>query len=327
MDRYKALTVLAVVAKAGSMRRAARILGMTPSGVSQHIAQLERDTQVALLHRSSRQMTLTEAGEALAEGGAAVLAAVQAAELRLAALQDTPTGELAISLPTGAAERRVVDALGPMLAAWPGVSLRLVVSDDPIDLLESHIDLAIYVGAHPHTPGVVRQLASWDTIVCAAPSYLARHGRPHSPADLQDHAVLTAGPLSHRTLDFTRSHRQRSVVRVSSKVATRSATLLAQLAVGGTGILVAPQPTVADDLTDGRLTPILSDWHLPPTDVTLITPVRLEQPAKVRHAVEALERAFASTASTGSTTSTAAPPSLHAAASGRVRTARGHTLP
>lgn len=321
MDRYKALTVLAVVAKAGSMRRAARILGMTPSGVSQHIAQLERETHVALLHRSARQMSLTDAGEALAEGGAGVLAAVQAAELRLAALHDTPTGELAIGLPAGAAERRVVEALAPMLTAWPGVSLRLIVTDDPIDLLESRIDIAVAIGVPPSTPGVVRRLASWDTIVCAAPSYLARHGRPHGPADLHDHACLSAGRQSHRTLDFIRSSRQRSVVRVSSRVTTRNATLLAQLAIAGGGVLVTPQPAVADELADGRLTPILTDWHLPQTEVTLITAVRLEQPAKVRYAVEALERAFDQTAAASASSSSAVPTT--AAAGARVRIARG----
>jgi DNA-binding transcriptional LysR family regulator len=129
MDRYKALTVLAVVADAGSMRRAARILGMTPSGVSQHIAQLEKDTRVTLLHRSSRRITLTEAGEALYAAGAAVLAAVQAAELRLAELRDTPAGVLTISVPPGLAERRLVEVLGPVLESHPAPPLPTVAEE------------------------------------------------------------------------------------------------------------------------------------------------------------------------------------------------------
>jgi DNA-binding transcriptional LysR family regulator len=161
MDRYKALTVLAVVADAGSMRRAARVLGMTPSGVSQHIAQLEKDTRVVLLHRSSRRITLTEAGEALYVGGAAVRAAVQAAELRLAELRDTPAGELTISVPPGIAERQLAEALGPVLESNPALTLRLIVTDDPVDLAEDRVDLAIRTGGPSGGEGVVRHLTSW----------------------------------------------------------------------------------------------------------------------------------------------------------------------
>jgi LysR family transcriptional regulator, transcriptional activator for aaeXAB operon len=312
MDRYKALTVLAVVADAGSMRRAARILGMTPSGVSQHIAQLEKDTRVTLLHRSSRRITLTEAGEALYAGGAAVLAAVQAAELRLAELRDTPAGELTISVPPGIAERRLAEALGPVLESNPALTLRLIVTDDPVDLAEDRIDLAICTGALTGSEGVVRHLTSWETIVCASPRYLARRDEPLAPEDLQVHELLIPARCRHGALEFRRIERPRpprdgaprdvppereaSLVKLESRVTTHSMRSLIDLAISGFGVMIAPRPMVTEELADGRLTRILTPWQLPPTDVVMVMPLRAHQPAKVRFAVDALRERFAPTA-------------------------------
>jgi DNA-binding transcriptional LysR family regulator len=300
MDRYKSLTVLAVVADAGSMRRAARILGMTPSGVSQHIAQLEKEARVTLLHRSSRRITLTEAGEALYAGGAAVLAAVQAAELRLAELRDTPAGELTISVPPGIAERRLAEALGPVLDSNHALTLRLIVTDDPVDLAEDRIDLAICLGSPTSAEGVVRHLTSWETIVCAAPRYLTRRDAPSAPEDLQVHELLIPARLRHGALEFRHvcknpSQREASLVKLESRVNTHSTRSLIDLAISGFGVLIAPHPTVAAELADGRLTRILATWQLPPTDVVLVMPLRAHQPAKVRCAVDALRERFAPT--------------------------------
>jgi LysR family transcriptional regulator, transcriptional activator for aaeXAB operon len=299
MDRYKALTVLAVVADAGSMRRAARVLGMTPSGVSQHIAQLEKDTRVVLLHRSSRRITLTEAGEALYAGGAAVLAAVQAAELRLAELRDTPAGELTISVPPGIAERRLAEALGPVLESHPALSLRLIVTDDPVDLAEDRIDLAIRIGSLTGAEGVVRHLTSWETIACASPRYLARRDQPLAPEDLQVHELLIPARLRHGALEFRRlgPRSEASLIKLESRVTTHSMRSLTDLAVSGFGVMIAPRLAVAEELAGGRLTRILTAWELPPTDVVLVMPLRAHQPAKVRFAVDALRERFTPTAS------------------------------
>jgi len=323
MDRYKALTVLAVVADAGSMRRAARILGMTPSGVSQHIAQLEKEARVTLLHRSSRRITLTEAGEALYAGGAAVLAAVQTAELRLAELRDTPAGELTISVPPGLAERRLAEVLGPVLESHPALSLRVIVTDDPVDLAEDRIDLAICTSGLTAGEGVVRHLTSWETIVCASPRYLARRDEPVAPEDLQVHELLIPARLRHGALEFRRVERsparhqparnqaarkpsppgetaqpphEAALVKLESRVTTHSTRSLTGLAVSGFGVMIAPHPTVAEELAAGRLTRILTAWQLPPTDVVMVMPLRAHQPAKVRCAVDALREHFAPTA-------------------------------
>jgi LysR family transcriptional regulator, transcriptional activator for aaeXAB operon len=304
MDRYKALTVLAVVADAGSMRRAARILGMTPSGVSQHIAQLEKDTRVTLLHRSSRRITLTEAGEALYAGGAAVLAAVQAAELRLAELRDTPAGELTISVPPGIAERHLAEALGPVLESHAALSLRLVVTDDPVDLAEDRIDVAICTGGLTGSEGVVRHLTAWQTIVVASPRYLARRDEPLAPEDLQVHELLIPARLRQGALEFRRIERspartpqgEASLIKLESRVTTHSTRSLTGLAVSSFGVMIAPAPTVAEELADGRLMRILTGWQLPPTDVVMVMPLRAHQPAKVRCAVDALRERFAPTA-------------------------------
>jgi DNA-binding transcriptional LysR family regulator len=243
---------------------------------------------------------------------------VQAAELRLAELRDTPAGELTIKVPPGLAERRLAEALGPVLESHPALSLRLIVTDDPVDLAEDRIDLAICTGRLTASEGVVRHLTSWETIVCASPAYLARRDEPLAPEDLQVHELLIPARLRQGTLEFRRIARpparlsltvpatpaargeaaahEASLIKLESRVTTHSTRSLTGLAVSGFGVMIAPLPTVTEELADGRLTRILTPWQLPPTDVVLVMPLRAHQPAKVRCAVDALRERFAPTA-------------------------------
>ena len=196
-----------------------------------------------------------------------------------------------------------------MLESHPALSLRLVVTDDPVDLAEDRIDIAIGTGGLTGAEGVVRHLTSWETIVCASPRYLARRDEPLAPEDLQVHELLIPARLRHGALEFRRIERpparrsaspqgpapqsEASLVKLESRVTTHSTRSLTGLAVSGFGVMIAPRPTVAEELADGRLTRILTAWQLPPTDVVMVMPLRAHQPAKVRCAVDAIQERFA----------------------------------
>ena len=179
MPDLKSYAVFAETVAAGSMSAAARRLGMTPSAVSQIIGGLERQTGVTLLHRSTRRLALTEAGERCYPHCLRLLEAGQAATASLEQARDAPAGELRIAAPVGFGAH-VAPALAPVLAEWPRLRLRLIVADDLIDLVEQRIDIALRVGRAADSLWAVRRLCDLDLILCAAPTYLDRHGQPEA---------------------------------------------------------------------------------------------------------------------------------------------------
>jgi len=174
IDRLKRMAVFARVVEANSMSAAARELGMTTSAVSQQIRQLEAETGLALLHRSTRRLNTTEAGQAYYEDCAAMLHAAQAAEQRLSDLRDEPRGELRVAFPVGFSAH-LAAALAPLLRAHPRLTLRLFAEDRRVDLIGERIDLAIRAGALADSTLVARRLAEWGHIMVASTSACPRH--------------------------------------------------------------------------------------------------------------------------------------------------------
>ena len=174
MDNLKGMAVFATVVARGSMAAAAESLGMTPSAVSQQIRKLEAHAQVTLLHRTTRKLTLTEAGEAFYRSCAQMLAIAEEAEQRLGEWREAPVGELRLAAPVGFSGQLISEALRPLLENHRQLRLQLFFHDEQIDLIEQRIDLAIRVGSLSDSSLVARHLAEWNNIICAAPAYLRR---------------------------------------------------------------------------------------------------------------------------------------------------------
>lgn len=288
LDQLRRMAVLATVVQTGSFVAAARQLQSTTSAISQQIRALERDMGVTLLHRSTRRLSLTPAGQRFHEGCAAMLAAARAAQDQLLQLRDAPEGELRISAPVGFA-RHAGPALAPLLQAHPGLSLHLEVDDGFTDLIDKRIDLAIRFGRLPDSSWVAQRLGEKRLALFAAPAYLARRGMPTTPRDLPRHDLIVAGlPGAADGLPFTRgSVTERVPLR--GRVGTSSMITARAFALEGLGIAIQPEPEVRGELAAGTLVPLLADWALPRLPVHLVTPRRDAQPAKVRHAIAALQ--------------------------------------
>jgi LysR family transcriptional regulator, transcriptional activator for aaeXAB operon len=181
------MAIFAAVVRTGSVRGAAGELRVTPSAISQQVRQLEEALGVALFGRAGRRLSLTDAGAAFYQGCAEMIRAAARAREDLAAYQHAPIGELSISAPTGLSSL-LAQALRPFLARSPKLSLRMVVTDEPLDLVRDRIDLAISISRPLRDSSLVRRhLADWPLILCAAPAYLQRRGTPHAPGDLARH--------------------------------------------------------------------------------------------------------------------------------------------
>ncbi len=328
MDELKPLAVFAEVVDAGSMSGAARRLGMSPSAVSQTIRALETTGGVTLLHRSTRKLALTEAGERYYPHCRRLLEAARAAAQSLQTARDAPTGELRVSAPVGFAAH-IAPALAPLLAEAPQLRLRLLVDDAMIDLIDARIDVAIRIGRLADSSWVARRLCDFETILCASPAYLARAGTPATPQQLPAHQWLAFGrevtvgtpkeglsattseaaTASMRTLgkgalstsqpvtmslDAHSDAGERERVQVQARIASNNQMSLQQMCEHGLGIAHLAHADAFPALARGALVRVLPQWRFGSMPVWAVTPRRDEaEAAKVRAAVDYFRRWFA----------------------------------
>lgn len=302
MDEFKPYAVFAETVAAGSMSAAARRLGMSPSAVSQTIRAMEQQAGVTLLHRSTRKLALTEAGERCYPHCRRMLDAARAAADLLVQARDAPTGELRVAAPVGFAEH-IAPALAPLLAMAPELRLRLLVDDAMIDLIDARIDIAVRVGRLADSSWVARRLCEFEMILCAAPAYIERHGAPTSPQDLAKHQWLATArdtaemslddSLPTLALDLQGAGGEQQRVQVGVRIASNNQFALQQMCEQGLGFARLAHADVVQELARGALVRILPLWRFTPMPVTAVTPQRDGEPAKVRVAVQALKHYFA----------------------------------
>lgn len=291
MDNLRGMAVFATVVARGSMAAAAEALGMTPSAVSQQIRKLETHAQVTLLHRTTRKLTLTEAGEAFYRSCAQMLAIAEEAEQRLGEWREAPVGELRLAAPVGFSGKLITEALRPLLENHRQLRLQLFFHDEQIDLIEQRIDLAIRVGSLSDSSLVARHLAEWNNVICAAPAYLRRMPAIDHPQQLQGVDWLALNTVAHQAyLNFSGPGGESCKLRLEARVAANSMIALRQFTLDGLGVSAQPEPEVREALEEGRLVRLLPDWTLPPFGIYAVTPRRDAQPAKVKVAIEALRR-------------------------------------
>ncbi|QSL91085.1 LysR family transcriptional regulator [Ectopseudomonas toyotomiensis] len=290
MEQLKRMALFATVVQKGSMVAAAEAMGMTASAVSQQIRRLEEATGVTLLHRTTRKLTLSEAGAQFYESCRQIVELAEQAEQRLAEQRDAPVGELRVAAPVGFSGPLLSEALAPLLSAHPGLSLSLFFHDEQIDLIELRIDLAIRVGRQEDSSLVARYVTDWRMILCAAPAYLARVGLPIEPSQLLklDWIGLHLERSQHLTLLGPGGVQQR--LRLETRISCNNILAARQFTLAGMGVSLQPEPEVRELLARGELLPLLPDWQLEPIGLHIVTPRRDAQPAKVRYAIEALRR-------------------------------------
>ena len=298
MDDLKPFAVFAETVAAGSMSAAGRRLDMSPSAVSQTLRALERQAGVTLLTRSTRKLTLTEAGERCYPHCLRLVEAAQAAADALVQSRDAPSGELRMAAPVGFAAH-IAPALAPVLAAAPGLRLRLLVDDAMIDLIDARIDIAVRVGQLADSSWIARPLCDIEMVLCAAPAYVERHGLPAVPQDLPNHVWLASGRLDEVDglpqlgLDLHGDAGERQQVQVGVRVASNNHLALQQMCEQGLGVARLGHADVLPALSCGALVRLLPQWRFTPMPVWAVTAQREGEPAKVRVAVEALKRYFA----------------------------------
>jgi len=257
MDRDYRL--FALVVEMGSITGAGQRLGLSPAAASKRLAALEERLGARLVHRTTRRLATTQAGQAFYEEVRAILAAAEAAEARVAGRGEHPAGLLRVSAPTSFGRLHVAPHLPAFLDLYPEVSAELLLDDGYVDLLADRIDVAIRIAPEPAEAGLAaRPLAPNHRVLCAAPDYLAAHGEPASLADLARHRLLAARHQSPWRLEGSDTLRS---IEIDSVVATNSSEVVRELCLAGAGIALRSTWDVGAELASGALRRILPGWQ------------------------------------------------------------------
>ena len=279
MNAFRNMHLFVEVAASGGFRAAALRLDMPSSTLSRRIAELERDIGLRLLHRTTRHVELTEAGKLYFERCRRIIGEAQLAHEELSGMLTQPTGTIRASVPVDFTIIYLSDILADFLELYPGIKLELDVTPRQGNLVSDPFDLTIRIGEPKEQSLIARKLGYVSSSLFAAPKYLARFGSPKQPGDLIDHNCLRiyerAWALTDRQTGF------QDIVPVTGTVIANNVGLIRKLAIQGTGIAALTKELANDDVDQGRLLPILTNWHLPDISVYALTETRLV-PAKVR---------------------------------------------
>ncbi|MGO8777358.1 MAG: LysR family transcriptional regulator [Rhodomicrobium sp.] len=294
LDRLTGMQVFASVASSGSLSAAARTLGMSQTMATKHMAALEGRLGVKLLHRTTRRLTLTEAGRAYLDAAERILGEVADADAEAAAGAAEVRGTLRLNVPVSFGIREIAPLIPDFLENHPALSIDLGLNDRQVDLIEEGWDLAVRIGAMASSSMIARKLAPCFTVVCAAPRYLAAKGTPRSIADLARHDCL--GYTLSRTIgaDTWLFGGERNIsVAVRGSLKANNGDALTAAAIAGEGIVYQPTFLVAREIEAGLLVPIELDQ--PPIvldGIFAIYPADRRPPAKVRAFIDFLVKRF-----------------------------------
>ncbi len=270
MDRFDSMSVLIKIVELGSLSAAARQLNMPLATVSRKLAELEALLKTRLLVRSTRQLTLTDAGRAYVAASKRILEQVEQAERAAAGEYSAPKGDLVITAPVLFGRVHVLPVITDFLAAYPDVDVRLVLADRTVNLLEEHIDAAVRIGELPDSGLIASRIGTIRRVSCASPRYLAEHGEPGHPDELKQHACITFDGLQSPTdWTFGPSKVARSVP-VHSRLIVNSAEAAIDAAVRGAGITRVLSYQAAEQFENGSLQPVLGEFEPAPWPVNLL---------------------------------------------------------
>lgn len=257
------ILIFARVVEAGSFTAAARLLGMPKTTVSRRIAALEREVGVRLLQRTTRSLSVTDAGRLYYEQSSQALRTIEDANLRLAEASTELSGTIRISAPVGFSSYFLTGTVFDFLAAHPKARVELHLTDEKLNLVESGIDLAFRTGILPDSTLIARKLGSTHRILCASPDYLDRCGVPETPADLARHHCVIAGqPAVNAHWVLEGPHGLETVV-VSGRFAANEMLSVVAAAVAGYGIAQLPYRTAEAHISQGRLRRVLAEFTTP----------------------------------------------------------------
>jgi DNA-binding transcriptional LysR family regulator len=289
MDNLKRMTIFFHVVETRSFSAAAQKLGVARSAVSRHIALLEKSIGVRLLNRTTRSLSLTEAGETYYRSCARIVEEAEAATRRISQLQDEPTGNLKVAGPVSFGSQ-LAQLVAEFTQQYTALNVELLLDDEIVDMVKEGIDVSVRIGWLHDSRLIARKLCDSPRFLCASPDYIERRGKPGSPGELGKHEwiIFTLLPTPYRWT-FTRNKRHESV-QVKGRVKTNNAVAVRSFIMGGAGIAALSNFLVGDDIRSGRLIRLLPDYDCGSAGIYAVYQDRRYQQAKVRLFIDFMDQ-------------------------------------
>ncbi|WP_050477055.1 LysR family transcriptional regulator [Herbaspirillum rhizosphaerae] len=282
MNRLDSMSILIAVVDAGSLSAAARFLDMPLATVSRKVAELEAHLKTRLLHRSTRQLSLTEAGISYVAACRRILEEIGEAERAATGEYASPKGELVVTAPVAFGRLHVVPVVAEFLAHYPEIGINLILTDRVVHLMDEHADAAIRIGELPDSALMATGVGTVRRVVCASPAYLAAYGVPARPEDLAGHACVTFEVLASMRAWVFGAGKSELSVPVQSRLTVNTAEAAIAAATLGVGLIRVLSYQVADAVREQALRMVLEEFESAPLPVSLVHTGQAPLPLKLR---------------------------------------------
>jgi len=281
MDLITSMSIFKRVVEAGSFSAVARETGLSQPTVSKHIAELENRLGTKLLNRSTRQLSLTEAGKKYYDRCSLILGDLEELESSIGQCRSEPAGMLRVNVPVSFGRMYLLPVLWEFMSQYPDVKLDLVMDDGYIDLVKDGVDLAIRVGPLPDSSLIARKIGDSPRVTVASTDYLAEHGEPKILSDLKDHSCIVYTFLTTRNEWHFNSAGGEEKLRVNGRFSASNPDAIRAAVIAGVGIAVTPLWLIHDALAEGKVKVILADYRPTPLEVHAVYPDRRFVPSRV----------------------------------------------
>lgn len=282
MDRLEAMSVIIAVTETGSFSAASRRLGTPVATVSRKVAELETRLKAEVFQRSSRRMTLTDAGRTYVEACRRIIEQVDDAERQVSGEYRSPKGDLVITTPWGLGHTHLLPIAVEFLNAYPEIGLRLLLTDRVVDPVEENIDVAVRIGSLSESSMIASRIGSIRLVVCASPAYLAKRGRPQTPEQLRDHDCIAINDATVSNAWKFRRGKRANLVPIQSRLSVNTSEAAVLAAIAGAGLTRVLSYKMDSARRMGSLELVLEAFEPEPLPVHIVYTPRNPVPLKLR---------------------------------------------
>ncbi|HSP85236.1 MAG TPA: LysR family transcriptional regulator [Psychrobacter sp.] len=289
MDRIDAMRAFVAVVTEGSFSNAANTLQLSPQLVSKYVSKLEEQLNIRLLNRTTRKVSLTEAGSHYFGHAQQILLSIDDMESKLSGLQQNPKGVLRISAPVSFALKHMAKLITDFQIRYPLVKVDLQLTDRKVDIVEEGFDVALRIGQLKSSSLIAKKVAPIRVLLCAAPDYLNKHGTPTQPEDIAEHRYLHYSYMNMDGKDDVYQLLKSKYLKQGSELRSNNGDVLVDAAIAGAGIVLQPTFIISEALSSGKLVVVLPELEPEALGLYAVYAHRKLLPHKVRCFIDFME--------------------------------------
>lgn len=294
MDRIDAMRAFVAVVTEGSFSNAANTLQTSPQLVSKYVSKLEEQLNSRLLNRTTRKVSLTEAGNHYFAHAQQILLSIDDMESQLGGLQQNPKGVLRISAPVSFALKHMAKLITDFQMRYPLVTVDLQLTDRKVDIVEEGFDVALRIGQLKNSSLIAKKIAPIRVVLCAAPEYLKKHGTPTQPTDLEHHRYLHYSYMNTDSKDMIHQLLKAKYLKHGSEFRSNNGDVLVGAAIAGAGLVLQPTFIISEAISSGKLVVVLPELEPEALGLYAVYAHRKLLPHKMRCFIDFMEGYYGS---------------------------------